>query len=408
VISHLSEQARLSLDTILQRPVQGIPCWMLHIMNHEHLERLAGAGQGAYVRDPDAVYTAAQRNAGVCMIDQYIPENPLTMSTAGYDKQLGVTPPALDYLPYSPIDLMDSDIGGATTGGRILINGMWIDSPEAVVEHLERFVFPRIERDIASFDEDRRVAEILAEERSAQDRLGPDILKTGFNFVFFPYLYYGLYGYEYYFMAYALYPEVIERHFLLQADYALLNNRAAARAYAAGDLPPFQRLDFDMADSRGTLVNIKSLDRIWFPHFARCLEPILRTDVRLVWHCDGNLMQMIPRLLEVGVTGFQGFQYEHGMDYTRICATKTRDGRDLLILAGLSVTTTLPFGTPADVRREMAFLVEHGPPTGLFLGGSSTITPETPWENIEALVEGVRYYRSHGRGQDAGGDGFGG
>jgi len=36
------------------------------------------------------------------------------------------------------------------------------------------------------------------------------------------------------------------------------------------------RLDHDMAGSQGMLVNIKSLDRIWFPHFARCLEPMLR------------------------------------------------------------------------------------------------------------------------------------
>jgi hypothetical protein len=50
-----------------------------------------------------------------------------------------------------------------------------------------------------------------------------------------------------------------------------------------------------MADGRGTLVNIKSLDKIWLPHFARCLEPVLNTGVRMIWHCDGNLMAMVPR-----------------------------------------------------------------------------------------------------------------
>jgi hypothetical protein len=75
-----------------------------------------------------------------------------------------------------------------------------------------------------------------------------------------------------------------------------------------------------MADSRGTLVDPKSLDKLWFPHFARCLEPMLETDVRMIWHCDGNLMEVVPRLLEIGVRGFQGFQYEDGMDYEKICA----------------------------------------------------------------------------------------
>ena len=152
-----------------------------------------------------------------------------------------------------------------------------------------------------------------------------------------------------------------------------------------------------MADSRGTLVDIKSLDKIWFPHFARCLEPLLKSDVKLIWHCDGNLSQMVPRFLDVGLSGFQGFQYEENMDYEKICSMKTRHGNSLLIIAGVSVTRTLPHGRTDDVKREMNWLVEKGPKTGLFLGCCSTITPGVPWENIQTLIEGLKYYMEHGR-----------
>jgi hypothetical protein len=108
-------------------------------------------------------------------------------------------------------------------------------------------------------------------------------------------------------------------------------------------------------------------------------------------------MALVPRLLEAGVKGFQGFQYEDGMDYRAICRTKTSDGEELLILAGVSVTTTLPHGTPSDVRDELRFLVENGPRTGLVLGASSSITPGVPWGNIAALVDGLKHYRKHGR-----------
>ena len=64
---------------------------------------------------------------------------------------------------------------------------------------------------------------------------------------------------------------------------------------------------------------------------------------------------------------------------------------------GVSVTCTLPYGTPDDVRRELRWLVENGPPTGLFLGASSSITPGVPWQNVQALVEGLAHYRRHGR-----------
>jgi len=198
-------------------------------------------------------------------------------------------------------------------------------------------------------------------------------------------------------MAYALYPDIIERHFALQADLALLQNQAAARAYLTAHLPPLYRLDHDMADSRGALVDIRTLDRLWFPHLARSLEPMISTDVRLIWHCDGNLMQMVPRLLEVGIRGFQGFQYEDGMDYAAICSMRARDGHSLVIVAGVSVTRTLPHGSSEDVRREMAWLVAHGPSTGLFLGASSSIVPGVPWENLWTLTEGLRYYQTVGR-----------
>ena len=177
-----------------------------------------------------------------------------------------------------------------------------------------------------------------------------------------------------------------------------MQNAAAAKVFSRPDMPKLYRLDFDMADSRSTLVDIKSLDEIWFPHFARCLEPVLRTDLKMIWHCDGNLSEMVPRLLDVGIHGFQGFQYECNMDYEKICRMKTKDGENLTIVGGVSVTTTLPMGTPADVKKEIDWLVKYGPKTGLLLGGSSSITPGVPWENMVTLVEGLKYYQEHGRG----------
>jgi len=373
----VTETAQLALDTIFGKPTAGIPTFFLHFMEHAHLERLAGAQPGTYRQRPDEVYLACQRAVGVCLLDQYIADNPLTMGDRGYEGRER----------------------GATTGAReIVLDGSPIDSPEAVVEHLERVEFPRLQAQLTVFDEEERVREILAHESALQKRLGPTMLKSGYGLVSFPTLPYAAYGYAAYFSAYALYPEVMERHFALQADVALCHNRAAAHAYREGSLPPLCRLDHDMADSRGTLVDVRSLDRLWFPHFSRCLEPLLHSNVHLIWHCDGNLMAMVPRLLEVGIVGFQGFQYEDGMDYPAICRMRTRSGEGLLIIGGVSVTRTLPFGTPAHVKAELAWLVEHGPPAGLVLGASSSITPGVAWENIETMVEGLRHYRRHGRG----------
>ena len=124
---------------------------MLHIMEHSVIERIAGAAPGSYKRAPEATYLAMQHAIGTCLLDQYIPENPLTMEDLGYERQEK----------------------GATEGTeRIVVDGLLIDSPEAVVEHMERFVLPEIRGEIAAFDEDAQVAAIISDERAIHRNWG--------------------------------------------------------------------------------------------------------------------------------------------------------------------------------------------------------------------------------------------
>jgi hypothetical protein len=371
--------ARLARTALSMGSTSGVPSGGLNLMDIPLLEAWARCSPGAYRAEPERVYLAFQQAIGACFIDQFIPRNPLTMSAHGYET--------------------DSVTCGPTTGAsEIRADGMVIDGPEAVARHLQEVVLPRLRAQIEQFDEGEQyaVTRLIEAERLLQKRFGNDLLKVPYGgFQAFPRLRYGQYGYHHYFCAYALYPELMAEDFRLQADLAVLQNRRSARAIVEGELPAVVRLDHDMADSRGTLVDVRSLDEIWFPQFARAIEPLLAAGVRLLWHCDGNLMAMVPRLLEVGIGGFQGFQYEDGMDYEQICGLKDREGNPLMIWAGVSVTTTLPLGTPTQVRDQLRWLVRHGPPVGLVLGASSSITPGIPAENLATLVEGLAYYRDH-------------
>ena len=328
--------ARLALDTIAMRPTRGIPTWLFQTMQWSQLESLSGNPPGSYPRHPVQVYRDFMLKSGVCFIDQWIPENPLSMTDQGFAE--------------------DTPRGASSGAAEIVCDGMPIDSPEAVVAHMEAHLFPQWQqwrRDLEdNFAEE--VRKRIAGEVQVQQLFGTNILKGPYDgFQSFPGFQYGHYGYVNYFMAYALYPEVIERGFSICADAAEVYNRIAARAIIDGNLPRLVRLDHDMADSRGTLVNVKTLDRLWFPHFTRAIQPLLDAGIRLIWHCDGNLMEMVPRLLDAGIGGFQGFQYEDGMDYQRICRMTDRHGDPLFIIAGVSVTRTLPHGTPAEVKREI-------------------------------------------------------
>jgi hypothetical protein len=371
-----SDNAQLAYDTLQRKETKGIPTGLVHIMEHGIIERLAGAGAGEYVKDPYGVYFRMLENIGVCMVDQMLADNPLSMGEKGYE----------------------GGGGGATTGGIPVVEGHVIDTPEACVEYMEKYDIPSLEQKIKVFDEKQTMQDVIVFESQSQRILGPDMLKSGHGTLTFPYLEYSRYGYENYLMAYVLYPEVIDRLFKLQADYAVLKNQAVVKAYQFAGLPLYHRLDHDMADSRGLLVSLQSLRNSWTEQFARSIKPAVDADFALLWHCDGNLMGLVPDLLEAGVNGFQGFQYEDGMDYVKICKLKDKKGRSMIIQAGVSVTRELPLGKPDDVKRQLRFLVENGPKTGLFLSMSSTCTPGTPWENIDMAVQGYRYYREHGRG----------
>jgi hypothetical protein len=370
-----STRRSLALNTILQNETDGIPTWMIHAMEHRIIEHFADVPPGTYKTKPEQTYLQFQKNFGSCMIDQYIPDNPLTMGDSGYEEVQGVNAGVQD----------------------TVVDGLPINSGEDVAIHLERFGIPKLKNETESFDHEAYIQQIITKECTIQDSFGDDILKVPYGYVDFPTFQYGTYGYVPYFEAYLLFPKLIEQSFIQQSELAFMKNKALADAYIRKSLPPLLRLDHDMADSRGMLVNINSLDRIWFPPFQKSIQPLLDANIKLIWHCDGNLMDMIPRLLDVGLRGFQGFQYETGMDYEKICQMKTKNGEELIIIGGVSVTHTLPHGSPSEVKKEIDWLVQYGPKRGLFLGATSSITPGVPLENMKTLFEGFQYYQTHGR-----------
>ena len=371
-----SENAALAYAAINREPTKGIPISGMNIMEHAIIDRLAGMPAGSYKKNPNETYLKMQKNIGVCTLCQWIPDNPLSMEAEGY---LGAA-------------------HGSTTGGeKIYADGMQIESPEDAAEHMEKYLIPGLINAIKDFDEAGTVKAVIEYETAVQNELGPEILKTGYGHISFPTFFYTLYGYEYYFSAYALYPEIIDRVFTLQGEYSYLRNKAAVKAFLEADLPLYHILDHDMADGKGVLVNVKTLERAWVPAFIKSISPAVEADFTLLWHCDGNLMKLIPYLLEGGVNGFQGFQYEFGMDYPYICALKAKNKKSMVIQAGVSVTRELPMGKPDDVKKQLRELVEYGPKTGLFLGMSSSCVPGTPYENISTALEGMKYYKEHGR-----------
>ena len=65
-----------------------------------------------------------------------------------------------------------------------------------------------------------------------------------------------------------------------------------------------------------------------------------------------------------------------------------KSGEKPILWGSISVTTTLPFGTPDDVRKDVVRCVrEADDGSGFSLAPSSSVGPEVPVENIFAMCE---------------------
>lgn len=118
---------------------------------------------------------------------------------------------------------------------------------------------------------------------------------------------------------------------------------------------------------------------------ARAIKP----GIPIFYHSDGNPSAIIPDLIEIGVTILNPVQPEC-IDPVFV---KEQYGDQLALWGTIGTQTTMPFGTPDDVRREVKLRIETvGKNGGLVLGPTHSLEPDVPWENIIALYEAIEEY----------------
>lgn len=236
-----------------------------------------------------------------------------------------------------------------------------------------------------SFDLQAAYAEFVAEFQANQ-RLCGDILWCPADWSMIPKaLWYAEYGYESALTALALYPARFSKLIRVSAVRGRQRAMLRARAIREGIHPRAILTGEDLCTQRGPMVSPEYLRREYLPLLEYTLEPLLQVGAKVVWHCDGDYRSLLPDVMACGIGGLQGFQRECGMDLEWIVDCCTRSGDPLLIFGPLSVTETLPHGTPADVRAavQRAMSICRGKASLVFFT-SNTITPDTPLENILA------------------------
>ena len=263
--------------------------------------------------------------------------------------------------------------------------------PEALVAEAESY--PDTEKEVlAGFDAAAAEAHYRNYFETAFSQWGgieplPNFWEIGGHFPL-----YSDYGYVAFWEACAMYPDAVGKIYWARSVRTREKARILVKLYREYNLVPLMFCGEDLANNKGPMVSPRFLRKYYLPTVQMIIEPLVDAGVRLIHHCDGDVRPLLDDYLAIGFSGFQGFQYELGLDPYAIRQKRSRMGEELLFFTGLSVSRTLPFGTPSDVREEIDYFLDFTDGgKGMFLFTSNVTGVEVPPAN---LVEAYRYIQT--------------
>ncbi len=214
-------------------------------------------------------------------------------------------------------------------------------------------------------------------ENRGDDFVGVDVSPCVFE------MYWRLRGMEDAMLDMALNRPMADTMFARCADFSVMLSVAACERF---DVDWLWTGD-DVAGQQALMMSPALWRELVKPHLARIVDVGLWRGLPVAYHCCGALRDIIPDLIEIGITILNPVQCNcPGMDPLDL---KREFGSRLSFMGGVDTQGVLPNGSADDVRRATERLVggmtsDGG---GYILAASHTIPPETPDENIFALYE---------------------
>ncbi len=291
------------------------------------------------------------------------PENPEQPDFSGYFADMQI-----------PAGAFINEIGVLNTPGSVAHFTSYT-SPlrnAANLDDLERFTYPGVH----GFSEAR-----LAEEvRSAHDRGDFTVLWVGHMYE----TSWQIRGYTEFLMDLMDRPEWCEYILDRIKERNLLNATAAARAGV-----DMLRTGDDVANQNTLMFSADTWRRIFKPRWAQVYAAAraIKPDIEIWYHSDGNITQIVPDLIEIGVTILNPVQPEC-LDLT---ALKRAYGDKLVFDGTVGTQSTMPWGTPEEVRGVVRSRARDiGYDGALIFSPTHMLEPEVPVANVVAFADEVK------------------
>ena len=142
----------------------------------------------------------------------------------------------------------------------------------------------------------------------------------------------------------------------------------------------------DWGDQRGVILGPDRWRRFIKPRWRQIYDAVHAQGKVVISHCCGSVADIMPDIVEMKLDVLESVQPEAaGMNPYEL---KGRWGRDITFYGGLGSQSTVPFGSPEEIREEVGRLCRKmGRGGGYILHPAKAMQPETPTENAAAVFE---------------------
>ncbi|MCS7039155.1 MAG: uroporphyrinogen decarboxylase family protein [Caldilineales bacterium] len=160
-----------------------------------------------------------------------------------------------------------------------------------------------------------------------------------------------------------------------------------------GDLIDIIKIGDDLGTQSGLMISPKMYRRFLKPLHAEFIAFIKeRTDAKVFFHTDGDVFDLIPDFIEIGVDILNPIQTSAGR-MANLEELKRRYGQHMVFCGAIDTHRILPYGTPEEVRQEVRRVINIlGPGGGYMVASVHTIMNDVPPENILAMVDAVEEF----------------
>jgi len=125
----------------------------------------------------------------------------------------------------------------------------------------------------------------------------------------------------------------------------------------------------DLAYKKGLMISMEDFDEFLKPYYEKMARLTNdRKDVFFVKHSDGNIWELIPPFIEMGVDAINPLEPAAGMDIKRV---KDEFGDDICLIGNIDCSDLLSNGTPESVSEVVRSTIQKAAPCGGYILASS-------------------------------------